>query len=60
MFAGYVLSFANLYVYKFVKMLYISAWASALLVLTKLGNAKALMRGTSNRYRSPRFFGEYR
>ena len=37
-------------------IVYISAWASALLVLTKLGNAKALMRGTSNRYRFPRFF----
>lgn len=36
--------------------LYISAWASALLVQTLEGNAKALMRGTSNRYRFPRFF----
>ena len=34
----------------------ISAWASALLVLDRLGNAKASMRGTSDRYRLPRFF----
>ena len=39
-----------------VGMLYISAWASALLVLATVGNAKALNRGTSNRYRLPRFF----
>ena len=35
---------------------YISAWASALLVLTMSGNAKASWRGTSNKYRLPRFF----
>ena len=34
---------------------YISAWASALLVQTVSGNAKASMCGTSNRYRLPRF-----
>ena len=34
----------------------ISAWASALLVRTGLGNARALSSGTSNRYRLPRFF----
>lgn len=28
-------------------LIYISAWASALLVLTKPGNARALMGGTS-------------
>lgn len=39
-----------------VGMLYISAWASALLVLATVGNAKALNRGTSDRYRLPRFF----
>ena len=54
--AGYVFIFHKLIINRFVKMLYISAWASVLLVLTKLGNAKALMRGTSNRYRFPRFF----
>lgn len=37
-------------------VLYISAWASALLVLATVGNAKALNRGTSDRYRFPRFF----
>ena len=36
-------------------VIYISAWASALLVLTTMGNAKASMRGTSDRYRFPRF-----
>ena len=35
---------------------YISAWASALLVLAMSGNAKASWRGTSNKYRLPRFF----
>ena len=35
--------------------LYISAWASALLVQTTMGNAKASNSGTSNRYRFPRF-----
>ena len=34
----------------------ISAWASALLVQTVMGNARALSSGTSNRYRLPRFF----
>lgn len=32
------------------------AWASALLVQTVMGNARALVRGTSNRYDNPRFF----
>ena len=36
--------------------LYISAWASALLVQTGLGNAKASMRGTGNRYGLPALF----
>ena len=36
--------------------LYISAWASALLVQTTAGSSKALISGTSNRYRFPRFF----
>ena len=35
---------------------YISAWASALLVLGKMGNARASDRWTSDRYRFPRFF----
>ena len=34
----------------------ISAWASALLVRTVMGNARALSSGTGNRYRLPRFF----
>ena len=34
---------------------YISAWASALLVLVRVGNAKASNSGTSSRYRFPRF-----
>ena len=38
---------------------YISAWASALLVQSVMGNAKALKSGTSNRYRFPRFFYAY-
>ena len=38
---------------------YISAWASALLVQTELGNARASKSGTSNRYRFPRFFFLY-
>ena len=38
---------------------YISAWASALLVQTVSGNAKASMCGTSNRYRLPRFLFIY-
>ena len=36
--------------------LYISAWASALLVLLVQGNAKASDCGTSNKYRLSRFF----
>ena len=36
--------------------LYISAWASALLVQTTTGSSKASNSGTSNRYRFPRFF----
>ena len=32
------------------------AWASALLVLDGLGNARRLSSGTSNRYRLSRFF----
>ena len=35
---------------------YISAWASALLVQTAMGSAKPSKCGTSNRYRFPRFF----
>ena len=34
----------------------ISAWASALLVQTTVGNARASRCGTGNRYRLPRFF----
>ena len=37
-------------------IVYISAWASALLVQTGLGNAKASMRGTGNRYGLPALF----
>ena len=37
-------------------LLYISAWASALLVQTTTGSSKASNSGTSNRYRFPRFF----
>ena len=37
-------------------VIYISAWASALLVQTTMGNARALISGTSDRYRFPRFF----
>ena len=40
----------------YVVGIHISAWASALLVQTVMGNAKASMRGTGNRYRLPRFF----
>ena len=40
----------------YTESLYISAWASALLVQTVMGNAKASKCGTSNRYRFPRFF----
>lgn len=36
-------------------VIYISAWASALLVQTTMGNARALISGTSDRYRFPRF-----
>ena len=36
--------------------LYISAWASALLVLLVQGNAKASGCGMSNKYRLSRFF----
>ena len=36
--------------------IYIQAWASALLVLTVMGNTRASKCGTSNRYRLPRFF----
>ena len=36
-------------------VIYISAWASALLVQTAMGNARALISGTSDRYRFPRF-----
>ena len=35
-------------------VIYISAWASALLVQTTMGNARALISGTSDRYRFPR------
>lgn len=34
----------------------ISAWASALLVTDKMGDARASYRGTSNKFRLPRFF----
>ena len=37
-------------------LVYISAWASALLVLTVMGNAKASSCGTSDSDRLPRFF----
>ena len=36
-------------------VIYISAWASALLVQITMGNARALISGTSDRYRFPRF-----
>ena len=36
--------------------IYISAWASALLVQTAMGNAKASECGTGDRYRFPAFF----
>ena len=39
-----------------IGVLYISAWASALLVLTVMGNARASKCGTSDRHRFPRFF----
>ena len=38
------------------RLAYISAWASALLVLTVMGNAKASSCGTSDSDRLPRFF----
>lgn len=38
-----------------INVLYISAWASALLVLTVMGNAKASARGTGNS-RQPTLF----
>ena len=44
---------------KDVFKLYISAWASALLVQTVMGNARASESGTGNRYRFPRFFFIY-
>ena len=36
-------------------VLYISAWASALLILTGLGNARAVDRGIGNRLDAPAF-----
>ena len=36
--------------------IYIHVWASALLVSTRLGNARRQDRGTSNRYSNPHFF----
>ncbi len=37
----------------------ISAWASALLVTDKMGDARASYRGTSDKFRLPRFFYTY-
>ena len=36
--------------------IYIHVWASALFVSTWMGNARALVRGTSNWYSNPHFF----
>ena len=54
--AGYVYIYKNTFYRKSVLSLYISAWASALLVQTTAGSSKASNSGTSNRYRFPRFF----
>ncbi|WP_368123576.1 hypothetical protein, partial [Bacteroides sp. RTP21281st1_F3_RTP21281_210402] len=50
---------ANVLTQPLVELLYISAWASALLVLAVMGNAKASISGMSDRYRFPRFFFIY-
>ena len=53
--AGYVYIYKNTFYRKSVLSLYISTWASALLVQTTAGSSKASNSGTSNRYRFPRF-----
>lgn len=52
--AGYVYALGVTLNKSTLSLLYISAWASALLVQTVVGNAKALKSGTSDRYRFPR------